>query len=84
MEERNGTKMENVLTARLDKLDRDVNNLSTAVLRLSQSLSKLDPQFELHDKLKPISVAQSTLKPKPNHHVTAVQSKPKPDSSYDQ
>ena len=75
-------KMGNLLTARLDKLDVDVINLSTEFRRLTRSLSKLNPHFELYDKLGP-TLCRINSKSIPDNQIPVVKAKPRPVSSYE-
>ena len=61
---------------RLEKLDRDCYDLSSAVRRISQSLSKLNTDFDLSDKLVTVSKDVPAAIPKPSLSSSVERHKP--------
>ena len=60
---------------RLNKLDRDCHDLSRAVRKISRSLYKVDPDYDLWDKLVDVSAAGSAPKKMPSPPTSSGQPK---------
>ena len=64
------------VTAQLEKLQRDYSGLARSVVRINQTLSKMNPDHSLYDKLEPVSGLKTPLQPMPT--ITSPKAKRKP------